>query len=215
MAHDFAFTDLDADVTAVLDRAIATFVDLGARVVPVEVPWTRDVADIWNSICVTEARISHEQTYPSRASEYGKEFTAILESSADVDALSLGKAMQRRLAFNGRLADVFETVDLLIVPAIPTRSPTNAEWTAMTEGPLDDIAGFIRFTSTFNITGSPTITLPGGFDKRGVPVGFQLVGRHLAEDLLLRAGHAYQQVTDWHTRHPKLESAKAKRPVAA
>ena len=60
-----------------------------------------------------------------------------------------------------------------------------------------------------------SFTSGGPFRFCGVPVGFQLVGRHLAEGLLLRAGHAYQKVTDWHTRHPKLEGAEAKRPVAA
>jgi amidase len=52
------------------------------------------------------------------------------------------------------------------------------------------------------MSGSPTITLPAGFDSRGLPIGVQLVGRHLSEDLLLRAGHAFQQATDWHMRHP-------------
>jgi amidase len=76
----------------------------------------------------------------------------------------------------------------------------------------DDLAGLFaenpitlaRHMSPFDMTGSPTITLQGGFDGDGLPIGFQLVGRHLSEDLLLRAGHAFQQVTDWHTRHPAL-----------
>jgi amidase len=54
------------------------------------------------------------------------------------------------------------------------------------------------------MSGSPTITMPCGFTDGGMPIGFQLVGPHLAEDVLLRAGHAFQQATDWHTRHPTL-----------
>jgi Asp-tRNA(Asn)/Glu-tRNA(Gln) amidotransferase A subunit family amidase len=45
-----------------------------------------------------------------------------------------------------------------------------------------------------NFTGQATITLSGGFDKRGAPIGFQLVGKHMSESLLLRAGHAYRPV---------------------
>lgn len=52
----------------------------------------------------------------------------------------------------------------------------------------------------------PALTMNGGFDKRGAPIGFQLVGKHLSEDLLLRAGHAFQSITDWHTRHPALDN---------
>jgi amidase len=60
----------------------------------------------------------------------------------------------------------------------------------------------LRFTAPFDMSGSPTITMPCGFSARGLPVGFQLVGPHLSEDLLLRAGHAYQQATPWHTMTP-------------
>jgi amidase len=59
------------------------------------------------------------------------------------------------------------------------------------------------------------VTLPGGFDSRNVPMGFQLVGPHLSEEILLRTGHAYQRVTDWHTRHPRLEDIKTTGAVAA
>ena len=60
----------------------------------------------------------------------------------------------------------------------------------------------LRFTAPFDFSGSPTITLPSGIDKAGLPLSLQLVGRHLAEDLLCRAGHAFQSVTDWHARRP-------------
>jgi amidase len=60
----------------------------------------------------------------------------------------------------------------------------------------------LRFTAPFDMSGSPTITMPCGFNAKGLPVGFQLVGPHLSEALLLRAGHAYQQATPWHTMPP-------------
>ena len=52
------------------------------------------------------------------------------------------------------------------------------------------------------MSGSPCLTLPGGMTKGGLPVGFQIVGRHFEESLVLRAGHAFQQATHWHTRRP-------------
>ena len=60
-------------------------------------------------------------------------------------------------------------------------------------------------TTPFDLTGMPALTMNGGFDKRGAPIGFQLAGKHLSEDLLLRAGQAFQSITDWHTRHPALD----------
>ena len=66
----------------------------------------------------------------------------------------------------------------------------------------DLMSAILRYTCPFDMTGSPTITLPGGFTPGGMPVGFQFVARDFDEALLVRAGHAFQQATDWHLRHP-------------
>jgi len=63
--------------------------------------------------------------------------------------------------------------------------------------------GLLRFTAPFDFSGSPTITLPNGVDRRGLPLSMQLVGPHLREDTLIRAGHAYQTMTDWHRMMPR------------
>ena len=70
--------------------------------------------------------------------------------------------------------------------------------------PVELTQALMRFTSPFNMSGSPTITLPSGFASRGTPIAFQLVGRHFFKDLLVRAGRAYQRETDWHRKHPPL-----------
>ena len=68
----------------------------------------------------------------------------------------------------------------------------------------DEFDGLTRFTAVFDMTGQPTLSLSGGFDPRGVPMGFQLAGKALDEALMFQAGHSYQSVTNWHTRHPQL-----------
>ena len=92
-------------------------------------------------------------------------------------------------------------IDLLLVPAMNRAAPTWAMMEASGREPRE-IAGRLRFTAPFDLSGSPTITLPGGFTASGLPIGFQLVGRHFDEALVLRAGHAFQDATDWHTRRP-------------
>ena len=57
-----------------------------------------------------------------------------------------------------------------------------------------------RFTSPFNLTGLPALTVPCGFTKDGLPIGLQLVSRAWNEAGVLRAGFAFQQATDWHAR---------------
>jgi Asp-tRNAAsn/Glu-tRNAGln amidotransferase A subunit and related amidases len=64
------------------------------------------------------------------------------------------------------------------------------------------IAGLQRYTCPFNLTGHPTLTLPGGLSRQGLPIGFQLVAPHLGEAMLVRAGAAFQGATGWHRQHP-------------
>jgi Asp-tRNA(Asn)/Glu-tRNA(Gln) amidotransferase A subunit family amidase len=59
-------------------------------------------------------------------------------------------------------------------------------------------------TLPFNLTGQPALALPGGFTHAGLPVGLQRVGRPFEEDVLLRAGAAYERETSWHRRVPRL-----------
>jgi amidase len=97
---------------------------------------------------------------------------------------------------------MFRDIDVLLIPVMRTPTPSTAEWEEMANG---DISEALRFTAPFDLTGMPALTMNGGFDQRGAPVGFQVAGKHLSEDLLLRIGHAFQSITDWHTRHPALD----------
>jgi amidase len=64
------------------------------------------------------------------------------------------------------------------------------------------IAMLQRYTCPFDMSGHPTLTLPGGFTPAGLPIGFQLVTGHLDEAVLVRAGAAFQGISAWHRRHP-------------
>jgi aspartyl-tRNA(Asn)/glutamyl-tRNA(Gln) amidotransferase subunit A len=61
-----------------------------------------------------------------------------------------------------------------------------------------------RFTRPVNYLGVPSLAIPSGFSKAGLPVGMQLIGRSFDEALLLRIGAAFQRATDFHDRRPDL-----------
>ena len=156
----------------------------------------------WMHLCLAEAAIAHEATYPSRAAEYGPGLSGVLEAAGKITAAELGKAHILRDRFTGQVADMFRDIDVLLIPVMSAPTPSAAEWDEMAKG---DLAPVLRYTAPFDLTGMPALTMNGGFDKRGAPIGFQLVGKHLSEDLLLRAGYSFQSITDWHTRHPALD----------
>ncbi|MCJ7724122.1 MAG: amidase family protein, partial [Anaerolineales bacterium] len=94
----------------------------------------------------------------------------------------------------------FERVDVIAAPVAPTTAfPIGAHGDDPLAMYLEDV-----FTLPANLAGVPGLTFPVGFDGIGLPVGMQLMGPHFREDLLFRMAHAYQQVTDWHTRKPGL-----------
>ena len=57
-------------------------------------------------------------------------------------------------------------------------------------------------TIPVNLAGLPGMSLPCGFDDQGLPIGLQLIGNVLREDLLFEVGYAYEQATEWHKRTP-------------
>jgi amidase len=202
IADAYAFDGLSAEVLTALNGAKDALVELGARLVPVDFPYTADVSIAWGHLCMIETALAHQATYPSRAAEYGPGLGAFLKAAGEVSAMDLGNAQIFRGQYAGQVAEAFQDIDMLLIPVMKTPTPTAAEWEEMVKG---DVADLLRFTAEFNLTGMPALTMNGGFDTRGAPVGFQLVGKHLSEDLLLRTGHAFQSITGWHTLHPALD----------
>ncbi len=102
--------------------------------------------------------------------------------------------------------DVFQkqNVDLLITPTIrhlPWTIEDELSRAAQHRGARHPEPGNTRSLDDY---GLPTITVPCGFSKAGLPVGLQISGPNLAEVNVLALAHAYQQATDWHKRRPPL-----------
>jgi amidase len=195
----------DGEMARIVDDAGATFAQLGAELRDVAFPSPDQVARDAVLLCAAEAAVAHESTFPARASEYGPILAGLLEIGRKADGLALAKIVQRRADFSGRLASLFGEIDLLLMPAMNTAAPTLAFLAERANDPEARLAR-VRFTAPFTMSGSPSLVLPGGATRDGMPIGFQLVGRHLDEALLLRAGFAFQQATRWHARRPGLSA---------
>jgi amidase len=197
--------DVDATIQAVLSEAIEAFRSLGAEIVDVRFPdVTQAIAD-WVLNCAVEAAVAHEATYPARKAEYGPVLASVLEAGRALSGVDYQKVLLRRLDLRSRVAALFSGIDLLLTPVHPFAPLTLATIQTLGEQPKL-IAKLSRYTFPFDMTGSPTITLPGGFSEAGLPIAFQLVAPDLGEATLIRAGAAFQGVTSWHRRHPDIRS---------
>ena len=193
----YATAGIDPEVAAALAETEKALRFLGANIKEVRFPDYEKLVSLWIPMCSVETAIAHKETYPARAAEYGPDLKQLIDQGHSLTGLEVGEIMHERLRFCGGLASLFRDVDLLLVPAMPMPIPTLAQMASYGEDP-SVLHGILRFTAPFDFSGSPTITMPNGIDKRGMPLAFQLVGRHVSEDVLVRAGHAYQSVTDWH-----------------
>ena len=207
IAPAFMALGTDTDAATAFEAARAALAGLGATIVEIAFPDASQVLQDWFPLCAVEAASFHADTFPSRRDEYGPILAGFLDLAPGVTAIDMHRIAVRRLEFRGRVEAAMAGVDLLLLPVQGMSGPTMADiLTAAEADPV--IADLLRFSCIFNMTGQPTITLPAGFTAThvgtGRPVGVQLIGRHLDEALLCRAGHAFQTVTDWHRRHPVL-----------
>ncbi|MFC1711233.1 Asp-tRNA(Asn)/Glu-tRNA(Gln) amidotransferase subunit GatA [Patescibacteria group bacterium] len=110
------------------------------------------------------------------------------------------KAMKVRTLIRQDFDNVFKNVDLLLTPVSPTPPFNIGE---KVDNPLAMWMADI-YTVTINPAGVPALAIPCGFTNKNLPIGMQLIGPQFSEDLLFNVGYAYQQVTDWHLKKPKL-----------
>jgi amidase len=196
-------TAVDAPTRDMMAEVIRVIKEQGADIREIKFPNPEQMIADWFPLCGVETAVAHEATYPSRKAEYGPGLAGLIDLGLAQRGLDYQKITLRRAAFTGRVAALFQGIDLLLVPTTATASPTNAQLAGLAND-AELLSGLLRYTCPFDMTGSPTITLPGGFTAQGTPIAFQFVARHFEEDLLVRAGWHYQQATDWHRRHPSL-----------
>lgn len=198
---DWNTADVSDETSTMIANAIATLTALGAEFVAIRMPdVTQAIAD-WSPNCAIEAAVAHEATYAKHKDQYGAILSAVIETGRALSATDYQKILLRRAEFRGRVNTLLTTIDVMLTPVQPFAPLTLADIQSLGAQP-ELIAKLQRYTCPFDMTGHPTITLPGGFTVQGLPMGFQLVAPHLGEARLVRAGAAFQSVTSWHQQHP-------------
>ncbi len=191
----------DGDMVATVRDALAVLKAQGADLREVTFPDTDVVVDEWSAHCGIETAHAHRDTYPKRKDRYGSALAGLIDLGHSLSATDYQEILLHRHDFCGQVRAMFDDIDVLVIPAQAAASPTWKQLEALGEDP-ELLSSLLRFTAPFDLTGSPALTMPSGFTKSGMPVAIQFVGRHMEEDVLVRAGHAYQRETDWHHRHP-------------
>ena len=196
--------ELEPGVRAAVEEALRELARLGVQPVPVELPSLRLTLPAGFTILTAEAGFGRGQIVAERPGDIVPETRRLIELGAIMPARWVDAAQKARALFRAevRAAFVENRLDVLVTPTLPRLSM-----------PIDrmvipvDLPTYIPFTIPWNLTGQPALTVPCGLAPEGLPVGLQIVGRPFDEATVLRLGRAYQDATDWHTRHPPLAAA--------
>ena len=198
-AYFFDHEDLDPEMRAAAEAVVETLADLGAEVVEVDLPHS-DVAKEANTLTMlAEAFAYHRLDMGSaRWTEYGLGARTMIGRAALYSAADYIQAQRFRSWYAKQAARVMAGVDVLVTPMTPEPAapyPPVIDFTLRMTMP--------SYAGPFNLLGYPALALPSGFSSElGLPLSAQIVGAPFAEALVLRSGHAYQQVTDWHLQAP-------------
>jgi len=221
--EEYFIEGIQPEVEQAVRRAIQVLESLGASVQPIHLPHTEYALPVYYLIAPAEAsanlarfdgirygpRLSAETMWDifrqTRGEKFGPEvkrriMLGTYALSAGYYDAYYGQAQKVRTLIKQDFEAAFDQVDAIAAPVAPTTAFRIGEHTD------DPLAMYLEdvFTLPANLAGVPGLSFPVGFDAGGLPVGMQLMGPHFREQLLFRVAHAYQQLTDWHTRKPVL-----------
>jgi aspartyl-tRNA(Asn)/glutamyl-tRNA(Gln) amidotransferase subunit A len=203
--REFFEAPLDPEVAAAVQQAISQLEHLGAIVTEVSFPLFQHAQAISGTILMAEASAYHRDLLAKDGDKLYPPVRIRLEAGLFITAIDYLKAQQARSVFNHETRQILTDVDLLLSPTEPvTAPPILAEKVQAGEQTIGTTAALTQYTRPYNITGGPAISVPCGFSESGMPIGLQLAGKPFDELTVLRAAHAYEQATNWHTRRPPI-----------
>jgi aspartyl-tRNA(Asn)/glutamyl-tRNA(Gln) amidotransferase subunit A len=213
---------MESDVAGSLKKVIDLFSNNGAQIKEISLPHARYGIQVYYVICTAEASSNLARfdgvKYGFRSEEY-KDLIEMYINSRTIGfgdevkrrvmlgtfVLSSGyyeayyrKAQEVRTLIKKDFSDAFLKCDVILAPTSPTCAFKLGE---KTNDPLTMYLSDI-YTVTANLAGIPSLALPCGFSKHNLPIGMQLMGNYLNEDLLFKVGYYYEQLTNWHTQKP-------------
>lgn len=216
-------TGLDSEVEKAVEAALKVLQELGAEIQVISCPRFRYGLPTYYIIAPSEASANLarydgvkygfrapgenllEMYEKTRAEGFGSEVKRRIAigtyalSAGYYDAYYL-RAQKVRTLIKQDFESAFAKVDVLISPTAPTTAFKAGE---KTDDPVSMYLSDLM-TIPVNLAGLPALSVPCGFDSQGMPIGMQIVGDVLREDLILEVAYAYEQATQWHLKTPEI-----------
>jgi aspartyl-tRNA(Asn)/glutamyl-tRNA(Gln) amidotransferase subunit A len=216
---------IEPGVRAAVEEAVRWFEARGAKRVPLELPNTKLAVPVYYVIAPAEASSNLSRFDGVRYGHRAKDYTDLNDMYCRTRAEGFGAEVKRRILVGTYVlshgyydayyiqaqkirrliaqdfAAAFQRCDVILGPTSPTTAFAIGEKSGASADPVQMYLNDI-FTIPAPLAGLPGLSIPCGFDAKGLPVGLQLMGDYFSEARLLGIAHRYQQATDWHLRMP-------------
>jgi aspartyl-tRNA(Asn)/glutamyl-tRNA(Gln) amidotransferase subunit A len=201
---DWGYLAVDPEVRQITARAAAVFeTDLGCTVEQAHPGWADPFDAFWALVVADTDLAGMRALADENAAEMSPHLVELLRR--DWTAEELTSAGTVRKAVNNKMWRFMAEYDLLITPTLTVPPfPVHTQGPEVTEDRMVPSTAWLGFTFPINMTGQPAATVPAGFTAAGLPVGLQIVGRHLADADVLRASAAFESAAPWAHHWPTL-----------
>jgi aspartyl-tRNA(Asn)/glutamyl-tRNA(Gln) amidotransferase subunit A len=197
--REFFYAELDSDVREAIEKALTVLVSAGATIVDVPLELSKD-----RMVFRAEAYATQAESIAKTPELYLPETLAKFKTGAGIDAPSYIRARRDLARLRHSSLSVFSSVDLLVTPTTPVTAPKASDYPATPEDALALDGRLLRNVRPFNMFGFPTISVPCGFSRSGLPIGLQIAAAPWEEQRLISIARTFEAATDWHTRRPPL-----------
>jgi len=207
ISREFFFESLDSEIETAVNEALGVLRKLAASTKEIALP-VNSITD--RTVIAAEAYAYHADFVAKKPEQYQPPTLAQIRGGADIRTVDYIMAHRELAGLRRGIHQRFETVDAIVTPTTPIAPPTIAAFDSAYRDPavpnsISDIRRLtLRNTSPFNKYGLPTISVPCGFTRNGLPIGLQISGPNGGEAAILQLAHAYEQATEWHKRRPAM-----------
>lgn len=202
--EDLFFDDLDPEVARAVEEACKVFEVLGAHLSRINFPEAVLGEALGAIISGAEACVTHEDRLEDQVDAMDTIVGPRMLAEQNITATDYIKALRTMSELRRSSRETMRDIDLLLVPTTPIPAHP-LSLVDVDRDTHDDYAQlYARNCRVGNLLNLCGLALPCGVTKKGLPIGLMIYGKPFAEDMVLRAGHAYEQATDWHKRIPDL-----------
>ena len=199
---EFMDSDLvEPEVRQTVSDSFATLGELGATVEEVSVPLSMGAGIASAVLLAVEPALAQQDWVKDQLQDYGHDVRILLLTGSLLPAQAYYKAQKLRTMLRQQVLDSLEKYDVLVLPTSGKGAQPLEQDPPITSKETASRLAFL-FTRIFNLASCPAMSVPCGFDDRGMPVGLQIGARPGAEETIFKVAHAYEQATAWHTMRP-------------